>query len=205
MYCANCCYLDYNSHECGRYYCTRKYDYHYADEKSCTYFCDSKYSSDLDTKYRTKDQMNMAIQNSMHSRNEGCYITTIIVHTLGLGDKHKTITTIRNFRNNYLQKNIIYKKLLLEYDLLGPTIADSIEKDNNKIKLSKNIYNNYLIKIENDITNKNYEKAIVKYLNMTEILRLYYGINNVDITNENTSDITSLGHGKPKIRSLNKD
>ena len=105
MYCANCCYLDYNSHECGRYYCTRKYDYHYADEKSCTYFCDSKYSSDLDTKYRTKDQMNMAIQNSIHSRNEGCYITTIIVHTLGLGDKHKTITTIRNFRNNYLQKN----------------------------------------------------------------------------------------------------
>ncbi len=204
FYCADCSYLDYKMCEYGKYRCSRKYEYRYADDKECIYFCENKYSSDLEIKYRSEREKKDAINNSIKSRNGGCYITTIIVDTLNLGDNNYSLNIIRNFRNNYLQKDNKYKILLLDYDLLGPIIANSIRNDKNKLNVCQNMYNLYIIAITNDIENNKYDDAIIKYVNMTEILRLYYSINNIDINNEyDNYDINNLGHGK--IRILNKD
>lgn len=133
-----------------------------------------------------------------------CYITTMVCNVLGLNDDNEVLTTLRNFRNNVLQQNISYLPILMEYDVIGPQIAQAIEEDYKKDKdqtLSREMYKNYLLKTKELILEKNYQKAINKYQEMTNILKKYYGITTKEQLIENY-DQKLGGHGKVYLKTV---
>lgn len=131
-----------------------------------------------------------------------CYITTIICDILGFDDDCGVLNTLRDFRKDVLQKDEKYKDLLFEYDVVGPTIADLIslefKKEQDK-EMWTQIYNFYLSPTANFILEKNYDFAIMRYKEMVNSLKDYYGIN-VEIHPDEDYDYTNGGHGKVKTK-----
>lgn len=201
--CVDCGYLDLNIKEYGRFRCVRKYEYHYADDFECSYFCDHKYSSDSIIRYRPSKIKQEAIEYSRQSRNGGCYITTMLVNILNMEDDCEIMETMRDFRDNVLSKDKKYFPLLLKYDVLGPEIASALYYDKNNKIIAKNALSTYIKPTVSYIQNKEYDKAVATYESMTEGLRIYYAIKELSITPYLDYPISNLGHGK--IRTLKKD
>ena len=196
-YCVDCGYLDTRICNVGRYRCDRKYEYHYADDLECYSFCHHKYSSDDVIRYRSESVKKSVINDSKSYRDGGCYITTMLVNILNLNDDDMIMDTMRYFRSGVLQKDNKYARLLFEYDFLGPRIATALANDKNNVMVSKKMFKNFITPIILDIDGKKYEDAIVKYANMTEVLRLYYGIEEVDeYSYFDVNDIDKMGYGK---------
>ena len=138
--CAECTYLDlsdYNSS--GAYWCDKKLERHLATDPECGSFCKA-YS-------RSYSAINNAIDYS-NSKNSGggCYLTTMLCNILGMDDNNIYLKTLRDFRNNILQKDEKNKQLLIEYDIVGPKIAEALNSDPLKNKIAK-IYLIYLFTI----------------------------------------------------------
>lgn len=144
--------------------------------------------------------------NHQKNRKEdqtGCFITTIICDILGYDDNCDVLNNLRNFRNNIMQKDITYRPLLLEYDIIGPKIANNIkiEYETNKDKsLWQKIYDIYLVPTSNLIKEAHNNKAVCKYREMVNILKEYYSLKleMEDIRKINNYDMSTGGHGKVK-------
>lgn len=63
------------------------------------------------------------------SSSSNCYITTIVCDKLGLEDDCSVLNTLREFRDNVMQQNFKYCKILFEYDVIGPKISEMIKND----------------------------------------------------------------------------
>lgn len=195
--CVDCGYLDIRACDMGRYRCVKKYEYHYGDDLECYSFCHHKYSSDDIIRYRSNSMKKEAISKSKSDREGGCYITTMLVNILGLEDNDMTMDIMRGFRTQFLQKDDKYRELLFYYDVIGPDIATALLNDKNNKEVSRNFFKNFIIPIITDIDNKKYERAIVRYVNMTEALRLYYGLGeNYEQSYIDNYDISKMGYGK---------
>lgn len=132
--------------------------------------------------------------------SSGCYITTVVCSVLGMSDKSGVLETLREFRDNVMQKDEAYKETLYEYDIVGPVIASKINEDykkNNNIELVNNIFNFYIAPTASLIKEQKYDEAVERYKEMTEDLREYYQIPKPEKIEENY-DMTSGGHGKVK-------
>jgi len=117
---------------------------------------------------------------------------------LGMDDNNIYLETIRNFRNNVLQKDEQYKPILVEYDIIGPKIATVLNNDPLKENIAKIYFQNCIIPIIDFINEKRYETAITLYINMTNNLKAFYGIGDQNITIDeiDNADIGKSGHGK---------
>lgn len=135
------------------------------------------------------------------SPSGGCYITTIVCDILGKEDDCDVLNTLRSFRNNYMQKNAEYSPLLMEYDVIGPKIAEAIRNDYTESDKSfwEDYYDIYLMKTCDCIKNEEFNEAIKTYINMVESLKKYYSIPDEKIEIENY-DFTKGGHGKVKVK-----
>ncbi len=136
----------------------------------------------------------------------GCYITTIICNVLGYDDDHVILNTLRNFRNSVLQKDSKYLPLLMEYDSIGPIIANCIQHEYQETKETEmwvNFYNFYLSPITNLVMEDKKEEAISRYTEMVNTLKEYYGIIDLQETIPNY-DISQGGHGKIKNKIKEK-
>lgn len=150
----------------------------------CSYYKCYYYPGDS-CNHQTKDSSN-------------CYITTIICDVLGYSDDCGVLNTLRGFRNNVLQRDPKYLKLLLEYDIVGPEIAKNIKEEctkNNDKELWIQFYNSYLSSAANYIENNQTDLAIERYTEMVNALKEYYGLASLDEMIENY-DMTKGGHGK---------
>ena len=190
--CAECTYLDINyGHSSGKFWCDKKCERHFATDPECGSFCRA-YSRESCT-------INNAIEISrQHNSSDGCYLTTMLCSILQLPDSNIYLDTIRNFRNNVLQKDDCYKQLLVEYDIIGPKIAEALSNDPLKDRIAKIYFNNYITTIVHSIKNNKYDMAINKYIEMTNNLKNFYGITDYNITLEevNNADIEKSGHGR---------
>lgn len=141
-------------------------------------------------------------QNPRESASD-CYITTIICDKLGYDDNCQTLNTLRGFRDNVMQKNIAYAKLLFEYDMIGPVIADMIKQDiTSDQELWIQFYNFYLLPVVNLLSADKYDEAISRYTEMINALKEYYGINvNIEEISQDY-DMAQGGHGKIKILAI---
>lgn len=139
-------------------------------------------------------------QNPRES-SSGCYITTIICDVLECPDDSSTLNILRNFRNDILQKDPKYLMLLMEYDVIGPKIANLI-KDEYKKTQDKEIwilfYNFYLSATANLILENKYDEAVTRYKEMVSSLKEYFALDDQKITIENY-DMSQGGHGKVKF------
>lgn len=199
-YCADCTYCnpsDYKGSCNGLFYCEERCDYVFGNNPKCGDFCRAYSRSD----YEIKDMIKKGEQERSSS-NSSCYLTTIISIILGYGDKGYALEKLRSFRNNILQKDNRYKRLLVEYDFIGPLIAREIAKYENKELLAKNFYDNFIKKILVELEHGNYDKAVDIYVGMTYGLQVCFGLAGISIDPSviNDQDITKAGHGKVLVR-----
>lgn len=188
--CGSCTYLDLGDGNCyGKFYCNKTYDRHLATDPAC-----SRY-----TKAYSRDSFTIknATDYSKNHTNQGCYITTLMCDILKLSDSNFYINTLRLFRDNYLSKNYKYKKILVEYDIVGPAICNKLINDKQNQLIAAKIFYNYIKPTVELINDKMYQDAIVRYQMMVEKLRLFYSINSI-INQEqiDNSDISKSGHGR---------
>lgn len=196
-YCSECTYLDLEkSYSDGSFWCERKLECHMANEIECDRFCKaySRSSSVADSAY------NYSVE---HSSSSGCFLTTIICNILGFSDNNLILQTIRNFRNNILQNDEVYKPLLVEYDIIGPKIAEAISNDPLKKEIASKYFNGYILDIAVLIEEKQFEEAVNLYVKMTNELKNFYGINNTVSNIEiDAADIKESGHGIYKVKKI---
>ena len=190
--CAECTYLDIDYGERDKkFWCDKKCERHYGTDPACGTFCKA-YDRDSCT---ISNVIDIAKGNTSSS---GCYLTTMLCNILNLPDNNIYLETIRNFRKNILQKNEKYKALLVEYDIVGPVIANLLANDPLKEAIAKVYLNNFIIPITGLIKNKENDRAVNKYYQMTNNLKTFYGLNNYNVSVEqvDNADIGKSGHGK---------
>lgn len=189
--CAECTYLDLSDgNSYGEYYCNKKWERHLATDPQCGSFCKAY--------RRSQGAINNAIDcSNSHNSNSGCYLTTMLCNILKMSDNNFYLETIRNFRNNILQKDEKYKKLLVEYDIIGPKIAYALDNDPLKFNIANIHFNKYIFPITKLINSYEYEAAINLYIAMTLSLKSLYNFSHYNISNEqiNNADIKLSGHG----------
>lgn len=139
---------------------------------------------------------------SYYKDRNACYITTIVCNLLGFSDNCGILNTLRKFRNDVMQKDIAYKKVLYEYDTIGPKIACNLDKDfrNSEDKdLVFELYNFYIQPTARLVDEKKYDEAVARYSEMTNALKEYYGIDE-DINVDENYDYENGGHGVKKLK-----
>ena len=131
-----------------------------------------------------------------HPKNPGCYLTTVLCEILRANDNNPFLNTMRSFRGNILQKDDKYKRLLVEYDIIGPEIAESLNNDPLKYQIAANAFGKYIKPITDLIRKKDYEQAVNMYMEMTNKLKSFYSIETtVNINDIKEADINYSGHG----------
>lgn len=198
--CGECTYLDLDTGDIyGKFYCDKKWERHLATDPECGSFCRA-YSRDSGT-------IKNAYRYSNDHSSSGCYLTTILCNILGMCDNNIFLQTMRNFRKNVLQENEKYKSLLVEYDIIGPKIAEYLINDPAKETIAHNIFVQYIVPIINLINTKQYSLAVIFYMNMVNSLKTIYNLNCLSISTleiEN-ADIKESGHGIYKTKKITQN
>lgn len=154
-------------------------------------------------RFRSNSKSKKAYKYSIDYIENGCYLTTILCNALGLPDDNPYLEKMRNFRKNTLQKDEKYKPLLIEYGIIGPKIATLINNEKLKDRIAKICFKKYIIPIV-DLIDKDNEKAISLYLDMTKNLKDLYELTDLEISNfkiEN-ADLSKSGHGTYKVKKI---
>ena len=128
-----------------------------------------------------------------------CYIPTIACEILGYDDNCELLNTLREFRENYLKKNLDkYLPILQQYDFIGPMISDSIRAMENSKMFAMMIMSYYLLPCAKEIKNNNYEKAIEIYKDMVLLLTSTFSIS-LTIGENIPYNFEDLGKGRVRI------
>ena len=196
--CAFCTHLnpdkEYESYD-HKYLCEKHYEYMYADCEGCDDYCQA---------YSRSSMVSLSLINASRDsqKESGCYISTIVRDILHKSDSDIILRKLRAFRNNVLQKDKKYLSLLVLYDYVGPIISGCIYHSPDRDIIAKNLYNISLKKIEEALDNKDYDKAISLYKDMTNVLMEGYGINVKYDENKIISEtnVELMGHGKQYVK-----
>lgn len=180
-YCYECLKLDLsdqNRYNPEKYYCPEYRQYVDKNDRACSrYFV---YNESL--------------------KRDGCFITTAVTNILGLNDDNVYLNKLRNFRENYMRFDDELKKILLEYDVVGPAISISLKNDTFKRTRSLMMMELYIKPICQMLDNKLYTNAINKYIEMVSELKDVYNINMPTYNIEDIDD-QEIGKGhKVKIK-----
>ncbi len=152
--------------------------------------------------YEEKCYTCVEFKDKINNCNKPFYITTIICEKLGYSEDCAILNILINFRDNVMQKDLRYCKLLFEYDMICPKLAEMIKedsKDNNELWTV--VYNFYLSIIANFILEEKYDKAVERYTEMLNDLKDYYGLNEM----AKNYDMQQGGHGKVKLLELKEE
>lgn len=181
--CGSCGYLDMKNFRGYKYYCKSERTYIEPSKLKCR-------------DYMSADEMgdNRDYYDIKKIDKPDCYLTTIICEILGFEDDCDTLTVMRLFRNNILQKDLRYLNVLVEYDMVGPKIASNLKNDENALWIAKELLEHYIKPIIIYIKNNNYDAAVVLYQNMTNLLKENYSL--VDCEDVEDYDQSMGGHGR---------
>ena len=127
--------------------------------------------------------------------SSGCYLTTIVCEILGLEDDSDILNTMRNFRDNYMLNRPETYVSLIEYDIVGPKIAEALKKEAYSKEIAYLLLNERIIPIVEKIKSGKNEEALEDYTNMTNRLKEIYHIDTT-ITNKLDIKIKTLGHAR---------
>ena len=168
------------------------YDYQGDNEKGyCSYYMTYYYPGETCMHQEPRQK----------SSDSGCFITTIVCDLLGYKDDCDVLNTLRSFRDNVMQKNSEYKKMLFEYDFVGPEIAKNLKEEfeeSEDKELVNAMYNFYILPTVELLKEDKQSEAVDKYVKMTNALRDYYGIKSVGEV-PCCYDYTNGGHGVKKL------
>ncbi|MCZ2460713.1 MAG: hypothetical protein LC128_13925 [Chitinophagales bacterium] len=103
-----------------------------------------------------------------------CFITTACVTERGLADDCEELTTLRYLRANYMSKTEQGKKLLDEYQTLGPDVVTAIANCENRNEIYDYLYQHMITPAVKMIKNKEYQNAVDWYQGFAEQLKKNY-------------------------------
>lgn len=131
----------------------------------------------------------------------------MLCNILKMPDNNIYLETMRNFRKNILQKDEKYKSILVEYDIIGPKIAEALNNDPQKELIAQKYFNSFIPAIIFNINNKEYDDAVLIYKSMTNLLKSFYGLYNIDVTTLeiDNADIEKSGHGFYKVKKITQN
>ena len=193
--CSECTYLG-TCYDDGTFWCEAKLECVYAHEQECYRFCRA---------YGRPSSVSDSYARYSKDKTSGgrCYLTTIMCNILKMSDDNPFLNSMRSLRNDVMQKDEKYKSLLVEYDIVGPVIADNLSKDPLKYQIAANGFFKYIKPISNLIREKKYDEAIASYIEMTNSLKMFYNINiAIEIDAINNADINNSGHGIYKVKKI---
>ena len=120
------------------------------------------------------------------------YIATFVNTTLGNDIANNYFYIMADFRDNYLQKDLRYVNFLVQYDMYGRLIADSLYKDPQKVQIAMELLLNHIVPICQSIEAQHYKIAFKKYVDMFETLKELYQITDVsEYDFDNTKSLTT--------------
>ena len=154
---------------------------------SCSRYKVDRYRSERDIEKAFK-----ALDNKYGYRpgsSSWWHIATFVNNTLGNNLCNNYFYKMVDFRENYLQKDLKYVNFLVQYDIYGRLIADSLSKDPQKELIAQELLLNHIIPICYAYEAKNYNLAFIKYVNMFETLKTLYQI----------TDVTTYDFTNPKV------
>lgn len=190
-YCSECTYLNLKDpNEYGEYWCEKKLERHLGNEVACYRYCEA-YNRNSNVSKSAYDY------SEEKSRNDGCYLTTMVCDALKLPDNNTYLQTVRQFRKNVLQRDNKYKSLLVEYDIIGPKISKAVLEDPQKETIAKSCMENYLQPIVSLLHRGKRDKALCLYIDLTQNLKKLYNLENEVVTQKqiDEADIEKSGHG----------
>lgn len=180
--CGQCIFLDPSDCKYGdRYYCKNKHTRVKVDERACSEF------------------RKVGNQNSSDYQRAGCYITTVVCELLGYDDSCEVLEVLRHFRETVLKQDPVYLDLLLEYDQIGPIIADRLRNDNENKILAMDILRSFLIPCASSVKQNMNDEAVAIYKNMVQFLRLKYCLVGYDVDPTLESKFEDLGKGRVRF------
>ena len=143
--CTNCSYIDLESAHFDAwgnrmYRCGYDGSWHYYDDRACSHYTTGSSSS--------------------------CYLTSACVGYLGKPDDCYELTTLREFRDNYLKKTKEGKVLVKRYYEIAPKIVEKIEASGNRKEYYDYIYG-VVKECVTCIENGDREGALTRYRAMT--------------------------------------
>ena len=94
-----------------------------------------------------------------------CFLTSACVFHKGLADDCTELTTLRDFRDNYMKKTPEGNKLIEEYYAIAPSLAEKISKRADKDAIYDSIYADILTCI-GLINSKKFDETIDTYVAM---------------------------------------
>lgn len=103
----------------------------------------------------------------------GCFITTAICYEYGKADDCYELTTLRNFRDNWLANQPLGKKLIDDYYSIAPSIVKRINSLPNRKSIYRSLDVDYLSKCISYIESGSYEKCKEKYVEMVKWIQSY--------------------------------
>lgn len=149
----------------GDFWCAKKADYDgngRVDEDTYQKYC-KNYNYDACPIYKQGEY------------SSGCFLTTIVCTILQKDDHDPILETMREFRNQVLQKDEKYFNILRDYDYIGPVLAYKLDQDARREQIARKLYDNSLTKIASYIKKEDYRRAVELYQGMTLYFINYYG------------------------------
>lgn len=109
------------------------------------------------------------------SSSGGCYLTTACVEHKGLPDNCLELTTLRDFRDNYLRKLPSGDEEIAEYYRTAPKIVDTINHRTDVDLVYDEMYSNEIKPCVDLILQGRNDEAYQKYKKLvTSLMRTYY-------------------------------
>lgn len=108
------------------------------------------------------------------SSNSGCFITTAVCQSLNKGDDCKELKVFRTFRDEWLSSQEDGERLIKEYYQIAPNIVKSIDLQENKDEIYRNIWDKYLIHCFHSFLQSDYQLCKDIYVKMVHELSVDY-------------------------------
>ena len=107
--------------------------------------------------------------------SDGCFLTTACVEYMGKADDCHELTTLRNFRDNFMRANQTLSELVDEYYRIAPQIVEEINKKPNKESYYKHIFA-VVRRCVDLIANGKNNEAVLEYQDMVLTLKQEFAI-----------------------------
>lgn len=136
------------------------------------------------------------VYNEEMKDSTGCYLTTAMCKILGFKDDCFILNSLRNFRETKLKPNKKMHPILFEYDIIGPIITARLNNDDRKKQVAACLLKNYIKPIILFIEQNEDEKATSLYKQMTNNLKILYGIDKKLDLNTCKCNMKTLGKAR---------
>lgn len=107
-------------------------------------------------------------------RRKLCYITTAVCESLGREPDCYELQLLKNYRDQYLEPTPEGHRMVEEYYNIAPTIVKRVEKQPDRDRIYKELYQSYIEPCIREIENQEYESCGERYKEMVLELKARY-------------------------------